>query len=654
MLTAGLQIDFFAVFRGNGNNGILDLLRESSYDPLRTLCLHKSICSPAFFGIMMSAIKLLQDASSLSDIAHLLGFKPQAVSYLIRKMHPARRYTQFAIPKRSGGKRTISAPNDRLKLLQKRLAKHLALCEAEAELKHEVKRSVSHGFKADLSILSNADVHRNRRYVFNVDLEDFFGTINFGRVRGFFIKNNDFALKPDVATVIAQIACHDNKLPQGSPCSPVISNLIANILDMRLSKLARHNSCSYTRYADDLTFSTSMATVPAGIAAANPGQPNHWIAGKDLSSEIIRCGFSLNAGKTRLQYRRSRQDVTGLVVNKVLNAPSEYRRSLRAMVHRFCTTGAFELHRSVLDATGNTVLAAQAGTRAQLRGMLTFAVHVETWRARNVKPRPPKLTPTEKLLGEFMFYIEFANPAMPLILTEGETDPVYLRAALSSLAPTFPSLVAPGSAPPKVMVKLHRNSSTSGRLFGLKGGSGQLKNFIVDYGNRYRKIKGPKGQHPVIVLLDNDSGASQILNVLKNKIAVVVGQQVFHVSDNLYVVLSSPYDPAVSHCIEDCFDAATLATTLSGKKFNPADNFDPATEYDKVWFANKVVKPKTDTIDFTGFNGLLTAVAAAVAANGARVAAVPALQPVPAFPPGVPPAVPTPPAPPPPPAPLVP
>jgi RNA-directed DNA polymerase len=85
------------------------------------------------------------------------------------------------------------------------------------------KDRIAHGFKRKRSIITNARQHSNRRYVFNIDLEDFFPSINFGRVRGFFIRDKGFALNDDVATVIAQIACHEDALPQGSPCSPVVS-----------------------------------------------------------------------------------------------------------------------------------------------------------------------------------------------------------------------------------------------------------------------------------------------------------------------------------------------------------------------------------------------------------------------------------------------
>ena len=93
--------------------------------------------------------------------------------------------------------------------------------------------------------------------VLNIDLENFFESFHFGRVRGFFIKNNNFLLPIEVATVIAQISCYEGKLPQGAPSSPIISNLICEILDYRLLKIAKKYKLNYTRYADDLTFSTN-------------------------------------------------------------------------------------------------------------------------------------------------------------------------------------------------------------------------------------------------------------------------------------------------------------------------------------------------------------------------------------------------------------
>jgi RNA-directed DNA polymerase len=186
----------------------------------------------------MSRIVTLKAAASLSDVAKLLDFKPKAVSYILYKQAAAAKYKTFQIPKRNGGERTIKAPIDALKLLQHRLSDLLQDCVDEINAAKQRKDRAAHGFKRKRSIITNARQHRHRRWVFNLDLQDFFPSINFGRVRGFLVKNRDFELHEDVATVITQIACHEDSLPQGSPCSPVISNLVAHLLDMRLVKLA--------------------------------------------------------------------------------------------------------------------------------------------------------------------------------------------------------------------------------------------------------------------------------------------------------------------------------------------------------------------------------------------------------------------------------
>lgn len=168
----------------------------------------------------MSQLQLLKNASSLHDIAALLDFKPKALSYILYCKAPEAKYKAFSIPKAGGGHRAIQAPSDDLKLLQRRLSDLLQDCAEELSISNQWKDGIAHGFKRHRSIVSNATRHRGKRWVFNVDLENFFGTINFGRVRGYLIKNKHFALDPTAATILAQIACHDNVLPQGSPCSP--------------------------------------------------------------------------------------------------------------------------------------------------------------------------------------------------------------------------------------------------------------------------------------------------------------------------------------------------------------------------------------------------------------------------------------------------
>ena len=198
---------------------------------------------------------------------------------------------------------------------------------------------IAHGFKEGFSIATNAAFHRNKRYVFNLDLKDYFPSINLGRVLGFFIKDRNFSLDPRIATIIAQIACHHNQLPQGSPCSPVISNLITHILDLKLNKLARSERCSYTRYADDLTFSTNEKQFPNSIARLVSESSDKWVAGDKLTARIFRSGFRINELKTRMQHCDSRQDTTGLIVNKKINVRHEYYKQTRAMCHHLFTEG---------------------------------------------------------------------------------------------------------------------------------------------------------------------------------------------------------------------------------------------------------------------------------------------------------------------------
>src|SRR5262245_10767586 len=153
----------------------------------------------------MFRLASLKSTTTLQDLARLLGFKPSALAYVRFRQPQALKYKTFQIPKKNGGARTINAPVDALKLLQKKLSVLLQDCADEIKEANGRKDRLGHGFKRKRSIITNARRHRNRRYVFNVDLLDFFPSINFGRVRGYFIADKDFALSPRIATLIAQI-----------------------------------------------------------------------------------------------------------------------------------------------------------------------------------------------------------------------------------------------------------------------------------------------------------------------------------------------------------------------------------------------------------------------------------------------------------------
>jgi RNA-directed DNA polymerase len=315
-----------------------------------------------------SKLAELKAASDRKDLARLLGLKPSALAYVLYRRVESAKYQTFEIPKRRGGIRTISAPIDELKIVQRKLADLLQDCVSEIQKTKGIKDRTVHGFSRKKSIISNAHQHRKRRYVLNLDLKDFFPSINFGRVRGFFLKDKDYLLNADVATVIAQIACYQNALPQGSPCSPVISNLVGNLLDVKLRKLAADTGCTYTRYADDLTFSTNKPVFPKGLAAAPDDGSQIWTLRKELLEIIDFSGFQVNLPKTRMQYRDSRQEVTGLVVNRKVNVSQQYRRMVRTMVHNLYRKGSF----TVTTAAGE-----KEGKNDQLHGMLGFIYRID-------------------------------------------------------------------------------------------------------------------------------------------------------------------------------------------------------------------------------------------------------------------------------------
>lgn len=575
----------------------------------------------------MLRLATLKAGTSLSDVANLLGFKPKALSYILYRLPAATKYETFQIPKRNGGQRTIKAPIDALKLLQRRLSDLLQDCVDEINTAKQRKDGPAHGFKRKLSIITNARQHRHRRWVFNLDLEDFFPSINFGRVRGFLLKNRDFELHEDVATVIAQIACHENTLPQGSPCSPVISNLVTHLLDMRLVRLASQVGCTYSRYADDLTFSTNKKEFPGDIArpSGTVGAASHfWLPGEALKKVINRTGFCINAKKTHQMYRTSRQNVTGLVVNKKINVRWEYRHNVRAMVHSLVKIGTFQIL-GMTHKDGQAVLEKRPGTLNELHGMLGFIDSIDVYnKIHELVARSKKLSSDEKVYREFLMYSTFYAAQAPVVICEGETDNVYLTHAIRSLAAEFPVLaeVMPDK---KIQLKVrlykYTKSSTARLLVLKKGGSGDLSNFIRAYKRETKEFTGPGLTEPVVILYDNDDGAKSIQNAIKDvsRVKPTGAEPFVQVIKNLYAV-PTPLGAAESPSkIEDCFDTSIKATEIGGKTFNPDNGFDKDKHYGKMVFAHKVVRPKADTIDFTGFRLLLTNLTATIKKHKASV-----------------------------------
>ncbi|WP_104403205.1 reverse transcriptase family protein [Vibrio penaeicida] len=254
-------------------------------------------------GISVSELRFLAYQKDVSNVSH---------------------YQRFSIAKKTGGLRHISAPMPRLKRAQYWLLDNILA-------KFSV-HDAAHGFVTGRSIVSNAQPHVGKAVVINMDLKDFFPSISYKRVKGLFQSQG---YSEELATVFGLlttepetqelemddqtwfVAQGERRLPQGSPCSPAITNVMCRRLDARLQGMADKLGFAYTRYADDLTFSTD---------SAEKAQALLWRAKQIVVSE----GFTLHPDKTRVMRRHQKQEVTGVVVNEKLSIDRKTLKRFRA------------------------------------------------------------------------------------------------------------------------------------------------------------------------------------------------------------------------------------------------------------------------------------------------------------------------------------
>lgn len=241
-------------------------------------------------------------------------------------------YHEFSIPKKNGKLRTISAPCHDLKGLQSII--NLLLQEKY----HPTAAAM--GFVPGRSVADNARVHQGQNYVYNIDIKDFFPSISSGRVYTM-LQLPPYSFDKHIASVLSDLCCHSGVLPQGAPTSPILTNIICERLDWRLSKLARRFKLKYTRYADDITFSGMENVFHADGEFVE--QLQHYIA---------KEGFTINPEKTRLNTIGGRQEVTGLTVNAKANVSKRYIKTLRTMLHNWETLGLEEAQKRMAAEYG--------------------------------------------------------------------------------------------------------------------------------------------------------------------------------------------------------------------------------------------------------------------------------------------------------------
>jgi RNA-directed DNA polymerase len=330
--------------------------------------------------------------NDIEELARTMNLPVGKLRFLAfdRRTSETTHYINFKLPKKSGGYRLISAPMPALKATQIWILENI--------LNRVAVSDAAHGFLPEKNIVSNARVHVGAKTVVNFDLENFFPSINYKRVKGIF---RSFGYSEAIATVFGLlatapeteeveidgktyfVALGERHLPQGSPASPMISNIAARRLDKSLSKIAENLGYKYTRYADDLTFSTENADADI----------------KKLMTQVRyvvdKQGFKVNENKTRILRRGRQQEVTGIVVNDKISIDRRELRKFRAVLHQAENKGLENLR------WGNS-----PDLIAALKGYANFVFmvdkekgHVFQQQVRRIaekydwQPTPPKFTP---------------------------------------------------------------------------------------------------------------------------------------------------------------------------------------------------------------------------------------------------------------------
>ncbi|WP_332872536.1 TIR domain-containing anti-phage reverse transcriptase [Pontibaca salina] len=300
---------------------------------------------------------LIGFAHSVKDVAGALMMRPDGLFHVIKNTETGKYYKTFEVPKKRGGTRPIDKPLRGLAMAQERFAAVL--------LEVYNPKSFVHGYVRGRSFLSNAQYHQKQRWILNIDIEDFFGSIGFARVRGLFMSKL-FGYNDRVATILARICTYQDRLPQGAKTSPILANLIAHNLDKELISLAAKENLRFSRYADDITFSSSSKKIPRSLIKGwEPEYGDRVVElGERLEEAFRTSSFQINRDKTRIQLFDERQVVTGLIVNQY---PNVWRKDIKRLRMKLYSAKNYGMEQAASLWIG-------AGSKSD-----AFWSHVEGW-----------------------------------------------------------------------------------------------------------------------------------------------------------------------------------------------------------------------------------------------------------------------------------
>lgn len=318
--------------------------------------------------LAQNGIPALENVDALAQFLGVTVSQLRWLSYH-RNAETQPHYVQFTIPKANGSLRIISAPKRRLKACQHKILRHI--------LSPLAIHGAAHGFVPGRSIATHAEKHAGSALVVKMDLQQFFPTIVFPRVKGFFRK---IGYPEQVATVLAllcteaprqsvehqgktfHVALQDRCLPQGAPTSPTLTNLLCVRMDRRISGLARKLGWKYSRYADDLAFSWHQdadATISTLLRFTQ----------KIIHSE----GFQVHPTKTKVMRDGNRQIITSLVLNPIPGETSTHPRPTRTLIRQL---------RAAIHKRQNNLPGKEGETLEQLLGLAAFVCQSNPKRGR--------------------------------------------------------------------------------------------------------------------------------------------------------------------------------------------------------------------------------------------------------------------------------
>lgn len=248
---------------------------------------------------------------NVSHLADFLGVKHDELQRLIKDKDNY--YHRFYIPKSNGGRRLISAPTKDLKSIQRNILRNI--------LERVPIHPSANGFRRKRSILTNAENHIGQEIVIKMDIKDFFPSITYQRAKGIFM---NFGYPEGVSDTLAELSTYKGQLPMGAPTSPYLSNIVATRLDRRFINLSEKMDFRYTRYADDLAFSSKDKNFTRHIPF--------------FKRIIADEGFEVNEEKIVIARKGGQQKITGVVVNKKVNIDRKEYKRLRAVIHN-CLNG---------------------------------------------------------------------------------------------------------------------------------------------------------------------------------------------------------------------------------------------------------------------------------------------------------------------------